>query len=178
LSPTSVALPEVQGAFSLQFYSSYTMSIGTTQTFYFNQFDFNGVDRYEFFYPIQSTNNGVIKNTLRITNAINNDFRVDNIYYTNSASFSYWTIDTTTIIGTTSVIGGSPSSFLVAFGSTELSYTLTGTQPGGVVITTQSVPTYSGATGQYGETRLGLSGSTPYLYVYTDQWYQFMGATF
>jgi hypothetical protein len=52
------------------------------------------------------------------------------------------------------------------------------TGPTGSVISTQSVPTYSGDTGQYGEMRLGLSGSTPYLYVYTDQWYQFMGATF
>jgi hypothetical protein len=172
LSPTSVALPESQGAFSVQLYTSYTMSVGTTQSFYFNNLDFNGVNRYEFFYPIQSTNNGIIKNTLRLTGGygVTNDFRVDNIYYTDSASFSYWTVDTTTIAGTTSTANG----FLVAFGRTETSYTLTGTQPGGVVISTQSVPTYSAAPGVIGDFRVETVGLTASLYIHDgSQWWKF-----
>jgi len=51
-------------------------------------------------------------------------------------------------------------------------------QPGYLSISTQSVPTYSGATGHYGDTILGLSGSIPYLYVYTNQWYRFNSETF
>jgi len=172
LSPTSVTLPENQGEFSVQLYTSYTMSVGSTQTFYFNGFDFNGINRYEFFYPIQSTNNGINKNTLRLTGTdFTNDFRVDNIYYGNLVGTqSGWTIDTTTIAGTTSTLNGT----LVAFGRTELSYTLTGTPPGGVVISTQSVPTYSAAPGVIGDFRVETVGLTASLYIHDGgQWWKF-----
>jgi hypothetical protein len=171
LSPTAVVVPEGPGAFSVQLYTSYTMSVGTTQSFYFSSLDSNGVDRYEFFHPIQSTNNGIIKNTLRMTGAITNDFRVDNIYYSNFVGTqSGWAIDTTTIAGTTSTLDGS----LIAFGSTELSYTLTGTPPGGVVISTQSVPTYSAAPGVIGDFRVETVGLTASLYIHDgSQWWKF-----
>ena len=170
LYPTIVPLPD-PGAFGLQLYTSYTMSVGSTQTFYFSEFDYNGVNRYEFFYPIKSTNNGVIKNTLRMTGAITNDFRVDNIYYGNLfGTQSGWTINTTTIAGTTSTLDGS----LIAFGRTELSYTLTGTQPGSVVISTQSVPTYSAAPGSIGDFRVETVGLTASLYIHDgSQWWKF-----
>jgi len=174
LSPTAVVAPEGPGAFSVQMYTSYTMSVGTTQSFYFSSLDSNGVDRYEFFHPIQSTNNGIIKNNLRLTAAtygfgITNDFRVDNIYYTGGLD-AYWTVDTTTIAGTTSTVAGT----LVAFGRTELSYTLTGTPPGGVVITTQSVPTYSAAPGVIGDFRIETVGLTASLYIHDgSQWWKF-----
>ena len=94
------------------------------------------------------------------------------IAYPNTPSPS-WMWDLTFVSG-----GGTFSSDKIYTISAVSSGAQGPTGPGGLSIATQSVPTYSGATGQYGETRLGLSGSTPYLYVYTDQWYQFMGATF
>jgi len=143
-----------------------TMSIGTTQTFLFYGIDYDLVDRYEFFYPILTTNNGIRKNTLRLTGDITNDFRVESISYTSP----YWTVNTTVVSGT-STLGG-------LINNVGVSYIPTNSPTGSMVITSNVVPTYSGAIGQFGETRLGLSGSTPYLYVYTDQWYRFMGETF
>jgi hypothetical protein len=171
LSPTLVSIPEMNGDFSLQLYSSYTISANSTQSFYFFAGDILGINRYDFFDKIQSTNYGIIKHTLRMSGGINNDFRIDSISY--DFGFSMWTINTTTINGTTDFFGGG----LLGIDAVELFF-IPGSLPGVVVTTTQSVPTYSAATGEFGETRFGLSGSTPYLYYYTNQWYRFQGLTF
>jgi len=161
----TAAIPSNPGEIIIRV-STPTMSVGTTQTFYFYGLDYDLVDKDQFFYPISLTNDGIRKNTLRLTGDINNDLRVDKI----TDNGVYWTVNTT-VTSNTSVLSG-------IIGSVDVSYILTSSPTGSMVITSNNIPTSSGATGQYGETRLGLSGSTPYLYVYTNQWYRFMGATF
>lgn len=78
------------------------------------------------------------------------------------------------------IVHQSINTLVVDFSSTSSGTIITsgGAPTGSLVLSSTIVPTYSGSTGQYGETRLGLSESNPYLYVYTDQWYRFLGATF
>jgi hypothetical protein len=81
-----------------------------------------------------------------------------------------------------SIVHASTASFDVYFSQVS-SGTIISSGGGGnldnsLILTPGAIPSTSGDAGQYGETRLGLSESTPYLYVYTNQWYRFMGATF
>ena len=160
------SIPTNPGEIFIQLYSTSTMSVGATQTIYFYNIDYDLVNRYELFYPILLTNQGIRKNTLRLVGDINNDFRVDTINYNNT----YWVINTTVTSGTTSMSG--------LFSNTRVSYIQTISPTGSMIITSNVVPTYSASVGNFGEVRLGLSGSIPNLYVYTDQWYRFLGATF
>jgi hypothetical protein len=157
-TPTLVALPEIPGQLTVQVYSSYTMSYGLTQTLYFNNTDINSNTTYKFFELIQQTNDTIsqvggkqftMKNTIRLTGGI------------------------TVISGTTS------SPFIpIDLGPVSISYVPTTSPTGSMVITSTDIPSSSTASGVFGEVRLGLSGSTPSLYVYTNQWYRFSGTTF
>jgi hypothetical protein len=181
-TPTLVALPEIPGQLTVQVYSSYTMSYGLTQTLYFNNTDINSNTTYKFFELIQQTNDTIsqvggkqftMKNTIRLTGGITNEMRVDNISYTDAGSFQYWTLNTTVISGTTS------SPFIpIDLGPVSISYVPTTSPTGSMVITSTDIPSSSTASGVFGEVRLGLSGYTPSLYVYTNQWYRFSGTTF
>jgi hypothetical protein len=115
--------------------------------------------------------NFTLKNTLRTTGSLELELRVESINY-NAMSPNYWDVYATVIAGSVSLVN------LAVLGAFNLSYVPTTSPTGSMMITSTTIPASSSSAGIYGEVRMGLSGSVPSLYVYTNQWYRFTGATF
>jgi hypothetical protein len=170
--------PEVQvGYIALQL-NTYSISIGDTLSIYMSGIDFDYIDRSEFFYNIERTNYGLTKNILKWSGGLNHEFRIDSISYIGIYSSPVWAFEATVLVGNTNLLGGFPPSPIAGLSGVVASVIENGSPSGSVVLTDNDVPTSSSSPGQYGESRFGLSNSIPYLYVYTDQWYRFTGATF
>jgi hypothetical protein len=93
LYPDMVQLPENINKFSVQFYGSPTMSVGSTNSFYFNSYDHNNVIRDDYFWPILYTNTDLHKNILRLKGIYEAVLQIEEINYY-PGTYGYWGIET------------------------------------------------------------------------------------
>jgi len=93
LYPDTVQLPEDINKFSVQFYGSPTMSVGSTNSFYFNSYDHNNVIRDDYFWPILYTNTDLHKNILRLKGIYEAVVQIEEINYY-PGTYGYWGIET------------------------------------------------------------------------------------
>ena len=93
LYPDTVQLPEDINNFSVQFYGSQTMSVGSTNSFYFNSYDHNNVIRDDYFWPILYTNTDIHKNILRLKGIYEAVLQIEEINYY-PGTYGYWGLET------------------------------------------------------------------------------------
>ena len=159
------------GQIRLQLYSTVS-TVGDSLDIYMSPYDVSGGDKTDFFTRLQRSNNTVSKNILKWVGgeagSIDAEFRADSVNY--DFLNGCWAINATILSGTIDTVGGSVVAF---YGIRASIYENIGAT-GSVVLTGSGAPTSSSSPGTYGEARM----VAPYLYVYTNQWYRFTGATF